>query len=59
MGRQDRSDEDARTINEQPWQPPAGMSKRRCEACAFWFASREGATLCPDCAIRRQRRREL
>ena len=47
---------EARQINAEPWRPLAGMVKRRCPRCRYWFAVAEAATdpspLCPDCAVR-------
>ena len=43
----------ARAINAEPWQPMAGMVKRRCERCAYWFATPrpKPAAWCPDCEL--------
>jgi hypothetical protein len=47
----------ARAINAQPWQPPPGMVKLRCQACHYWFSARDPETShCPEClAILRRR----
>lgn len=43
----------ARAINAEPWQPMRGMVKRRCERCAYWFATprHRPAACCPDCEL--------
>lgn len=40
-----------RIENEQPWEPLAGMIKRRCERCNYWFATPQDAQrgVCPLC----------
>lgn len=43
----------ARAENEEPWEAPKGMTKRRCDACYFWFSARNGTiTRCPECVKR-------
>lgn len=50
----------ARAINEQPWEPLPGMTKRRCPDCRYLFAvpvdlaETQPAPRCPDCAARGQ-----
>jgi hypothetical protein len=39
----------SRAENEAPWEPPPGMTKRRCEDCAFWFSAIKDHTHCPEC----------
>jgi hypothetical protein len=52
-----REEAAARQVNAEPWQPPTGMVKLRCAGCHYWFAApHPGATDCPDCEIKRQRR---
>lgn len=43
----------AREENEQPWDPPLGMTKVRCARCSFWFAAaRQASGLCPECVAK-------
>ena len=48
------TDTTARAINAQPWEPLAGMVKKRCAECRYFFAvpvdEAEAASRCPDCA---------
>jgi hypothetical protein len=44
-------DASARAINAQPWDPPPGLTKRRCEECFYWFAAQSGANRCLDCML--------
>jgi hypothetical protein len=40
----------ARTVNEQPWEPPKGATKRRCPTCLYWFSAwSETQKRCPEC----------
>jgi len=40
----------ARAENEQPWDPPTGMVKRRCARCRYWFsAPSELILMCREC----------
>ena len=39
----------ARAINEEPWEPIAGMVKLRCEECGFLFATYGKTAICADC----------
>ena len=42
----------ARAVNaEPPWEPLAGMVKRQCEGCRYFFAAPADseAPRCPDC----------
>ena len=45
---------EVRAINATNWQPIAGMVKKRCSRCSFWFAvpipKAEATSRCPDCA---------
>jgi hypothetical protein len=42
----------AKRVNEQPWDPPPGMTKLRCQRCEFWFsAPRAQQRHCPDCKV--------
>lgn len=45
---------EARAINAADWQPLAGMGKKRCSRCSYWFAvpieEAEPTGTCPDCA---------
>ena len=46
------TDNEARAINAQPWEPLPGMVKLRCAACGFWFAApAAGVKRCPDCEL--------
>ena len=40
-------------VNEMPWEPMPGYTKRRCEMCELWYAKPVGAAgeRCPDCAL--------
>ena len=40
-----------KTENDQPWEPPPGMVKRRCDRCNLWFATPRYAqrSQCLDC----------
>jgi hypothetical protein len=42
----------ARAINAGPWEPMAGMVKRQCPRCGYFFASPAESTepRCLDCA---------
>jgi hypothetical protein len=42
----------ARAINAEPWEPPAGMVKRQCPQCRYFFASPVDSAerRCADCA---------
>jgi hypothetical protein len=44
------NDADAREINAEPWDPPPGMDKLRCERCRYYFATADAVGICPDCA---------
>ena len=48
----------ARAINAEPWEPPAGMAKRQCPECRYFFASPVDNTdrHCADCAALGHRR---
>lgn len=35
--------------DEPDWEAPPGTTKRKCPSCRHWFASRDGATVCPTC----------
>jgi hypothetical protein len=41
----------ARAINAEPWEPMAGMVKRQCPRCRYFFASPINSTeqRCADC----------
>ena len=41
----------ARAINAEPWEPPAGMVKRQCTRCRYFFASPVESTerRCANC----------
>lgn len=41
--------------NDEPWEPPPGMHKRRCEICDYWYSDRSerGEAACPECRVRR------
>ena len=41
----------ARAINAEPWEPPAGMVKRQCPRCRYFFASPVDSAerRCADC----------
>jgi hypothetical protein len=45
---------EARAINAADWEPLAGMVKKRCSQCRYWFAvpvtDAETTSRCPDCA---------
>ena len=43
---------EARAINAEPWEPTAGMVKRQCPRCRYFFASPVDSTerRCADCA---------
>jgi len=40
----------ARAVNAEPWEPLAGMVKRQCEGCRYFFAAPADseAPRCPD-----------
>jgi hypothetical protein len=44
----------ARAVNGEPWEPLAGMVKKRCSRCHYLFAvliaEAEATSRCPDCA---------
>jgi hypothetical protein len=42
----------ARAINAEPWTPAAGVVKRQCPRCRYFFASPVNSTelRCADCA---------
>ena len=46
-----------RRKNAEPWEPLAGMVKRRCETCLFYFATpqRKQLAVCPGCDETRRR----
>lgn len=49
---EDGRGDNTRAINEQPWEPPAGATKRRCAMCLYWFSAwEENVVWCPDCRI--------
>jgi hypothetical protein len=35
----DEAEAEARAINTEPWEPMAGMVKRQCPRCRYFFAS--------------------
>jgi hypothetical protein len=43
----------ARAVNAEPWEPLAGMVKKRCSQCRYFFAvpvvEAEAMARCPDC----------
>jgi hypothetical protein len=45
---------EVRAVNATDWQPLAGMAKKRCSQCSYWFAvplaEAEATSRCPDCA---------
>jgi hypothetical protein len=43
---------EARAINAEPWEPMAGMMKRQCPRCRYFFASPVDSPerRCADCA---------
>jgi predicted Zn-ribbon and HTH transcriptional regulator len=47
---------EARAINAEPWEPMAGMLKKQCDRCGYWFAAPaaevETTSRCPDCTSR-------
>jgi hypothetical protein len=47
-------EQEARAINATDWQPLAGMAKKQCSQCRYWFAvpvaEAEATSRCPDCA---------
>jgi hypothetical protein len=46
------TEEIARAINAEPWEPMLGMVKRQCPQCRYFFASPVESTerRCLDCA---------
>jgi hypothetical protein len=54
-------EQEARAVNALPWEPLAGMVKRRCLKCRYFFAVRaelaETTATCPDCAPSQTRKR--
>jgi len=46
------AEEIARAINAEPWEPMAGMVKRQCPQCRYFFASPVGSAelRCANCA---------
>ena len=48
------TNDEARAINAEPWEPLPGMEKRRCPRCSYFFAAKVGVTerRCPDCVGR-------
>jgi len=46
------AEEIARAINAEPWEPPAGMVKRQCPQCRYFFAAPVESTepRCANCA---------
>jgi hypothetical protein len=42
----------ARAINAEPWEPIAGLVKRQCPQCRYWFAAppESAERRCLDCA---------
>ena len=50
----------ARAINAEPWEPLAGMVKRRCLQCLYWFAAWPSSDeqCCPDCATALSRQQQ-
>jgi rubrerythrin len=55
--RSTRHQDRMRAENEEPWEPPSGMTKRRCTMCEFWFSAAPGKTRCPDCLENERRGR--
>jgi hypothetical protein len=45
----------AHARNEEPWEPLAGHTKRRCVTCEFWFSAKPDAHTCPECLEREAR----
>ena len=48
----DEAEAEARAINAGPWEPMAGMVKRQCTRCRYFFASLADSAerCCTDCA---------
>ena len=48
----DEAEAEARAINTGPWEPMAGMVKRLCPRCRYFFASPADSAerRCADCA---------
>ena len=46
------AEEIARAVNAEPWEPMAGMVKRLCPRCRYFFASPADSAerRCADCA---------
>jgi hypothetical protein len=47
----DEAEAEARAINAEPWEPMAGMVKRQCVRCRYFFASPADSTerRCANC----------
>jgi hypothetical protein len=48
----DEAEAEARAVNTEPWEPMAGMVKRQCPRCRYFFASPAESVerRCANCA---------